>query len=182
MNKNKLITFTIPLLIGSLISYILTQFSLLKINYEINISESIIDIITVIIGLFIAINIQQNHNKNQKQYTIIEKKMDPIWEYFISEINNLDSNNSNLTLRQVTELHKKVSLKIDHLIEIFDSFELPPSSINQLKTEINNLLEFIEQRPEKQNNVIYFTKEDIVYINKKYNEINKLFAVCLNNI
>jgi hypothetical protein len=166
----KIEKFALPvgyILLGWLIGYSLSQFSFFKINTEINVVETIIAGISILIGLYIAVSIQRRVNRNQNLYNYLVVRLDEIWKDFS-------------TFRKQIEVADLIELS--RVTSFVNEFQNKNADFNRLLTElgtINNDLETLSDSLQNvfessliKNNIVYYDskKEQIMAINKQIND------------
>lgn len=176
--NNNIWLLGLSFLFGALISYILCQFEFLNIDCDVNVTESILSIITALIGLYIAISIQKKFTKNQNKHSFVQSKLDSSWQSFSNFSQNLHLQD-NIEVSQVTKYIKEVSLSTNFINNIFTAFELNTSCITELDTMIDTLENLIGECPVSNNIYSIKTKKveienQILLITKKYADLIKL--------
>jgi hypothetical protein len=136
--KNNFWLYTIIFLTGALVSYILCQFTILDIDNKVNVTETILSLITAFVGLYIAVSLQKRQNRNQNLYNNLEKKLESLWELFSSFSNQLEIN-SQVPLNDINIATKKINQKIAPLKKLFSTFNLDQNGIEQIEKEIDSL-------------------------------------------
>lgn len=168
------------ILIGALISYVLCQFYYLEIDTKVNISSSLISLITASVGLYLAISLKKIQTKSSNLHNYLQPKLDVVWKFFLTFSHNL-SLNDNIELNEVTKSVKEISQNITPLKKMFETFDLNDCSIDNLETAIEKLEEFLVNKCEINNNVIsYLSQKENLRI--KLDEIHTLFVVSLKAI
>jgi len=64
--------------------YIVLQFHLLDLDLKVNVVDSLIALITILVGLYICSSLQKQHNKNQNIYNYLISRLDTMWSDFNS--------------------------------------------------------------------------------------------------
>lgn len=168
------------ILIGALISYVLCQFTYLEIDTKINISNSLISLITASVGLYLAISLKKIQTKSSNLHNYLQPKLDIVWKFFLTLSHNL-SLNDNIELSEVTKSIKEISQNITPLKKMFETFDLNDCSIDDLETAIEKLEIFLVDECDINGNVIsYSTKKEL--LRTKLDEIHTLFVVSLKAI
>jgi hypothetical protein len=158
MKKGKFNFFFICIvfLSGCLVSYILCQIKFLDIDNKVNVTETILSIITAFVGLYIAVSLQRRQSRNQNLYNYLESKLDTTWECF----SNFSSQIEILTeipLNEITREMKKLNKKIGPLKKIFDSFDLNATSISTIEQNIDNLESQLTGQSSITNNIVDYS-------------------------
>lgn len=163
--------------IGALISYMLSQFSYFNVNTEINIVETIIAAISIIIGLYIAITIQKRYNRNQNLYTYLVGRLDSIWSDFNAFSNQVDATDQ-IELNRVNKVLKDLQKRNSDLNNLL----IQLGSINNQFETLSEILRKTFEGSLIKDNIVYYdaNKETISGINKSitdnladiFNQIN----------
>jgi hypothetical protein len=168
------------ILIGALISYVLCQFTYLEIDKKVNISNSLISLITASIALYLAISLKKIQTKSLNLHNYLQPKLDVVWKFFLTLSHNL-SLSDNIELKEVTKSIKEILQNITPLKKMFQTFDLKSCSIHDLETAIEKLEVFLVDECDINENIIsYSTKKEILRI--KLDEIHTLFVVSLKSI
>ena len=164
---------------GSLISFVLTQFEYFKIDPQINVVETLISIITAVIGLYIAISIQKKITKSQNQYSYIQLKLDNLWSSFnvFAQLFNYDDK---IELSVLTKFNKDCYQSISFLKSIYSAYELDDNCLIELENNIEQFETFICSLPVSSNIYSLIGKE--VEINISIISISKCFSTILKEI
>lgn len=168
------------ILIGALISYIFCQHKYLEIDTKVNVSNSLISLITASIGLYLAISLKRIQTKSTNLHNYLQPKLDIVWKIFLTFSHNI-SLNDNIELNEVTKSIKEISQNITPLKKMFETFGLNDCSVDNLETAIEKLEVFLVDECEINGNVIsYLSKKEI--LRTKLDEIHTLFVVSLKAI
>ncbi len=183
MKRDRLILVSISFLIGVLICYFFCQYKYLVIDTEINIVESVISVLGLSIGLYIAVTFDRQKNKSQNFYTYVEKKFDELWQDFIT-LNEKLEYNSNIELTEISKSFKSIYQKIAPLKKIFEASEYNVDCIKLIEVKIDELDTYLCNI---ENTTQYVVPLDLIKteLNVKLNNINETFAKSykeLNNI
>ena len=76
------IIIAISFFVGVLVCYFSLQITYFQIKKELDVPNMIVSIITLLIGLFIAITIQKRVTKNQNSHSYLITKIDKQWNSF----------------------------------------------------------------------------------------------------
>lgn len=177
--KNNLWGYILFLIIGALVCYISLQFSLFKIDLEINIPEFLVNAGTACIGIYIAHTIQKNINKNQNQYSYIETKLDVLWTSF----NNFSQTfiyDDKIEVANYSRFEKDICYPIVFIKSIFTSFDLKIENIEKLDDFLNTFDSIID-RANKEDNIIYFGEQK-AEIEEQISKINLQFSTILKEL
>lgn len=175
--NNNIWLLSLSFLAGSLISYIFCQFQYLQIDIAVNVTESILSIITAIIGLYIAISLQKKYTKNQNKHSFVQSKLDSSWQSFSNFSQNLHYQDF-IEVSQVTKFIKEINLSTNFIKHIFTPWGLNTICIDELDALIDNLEQLIGGCPTANNIYSISTKkveiaEQIKLISKKYADLMK---------
>jgi len=165
---------------GALISYLFMQFEFLEVDPTVNVTESILSIITLIIGLYIAVALKKRQDKNQNLYNHLQSKLNLCWESFLSFSNQIEI----LDQIPITEINKQMKIadqKISPLKKIFLSFELDAKYVNDIEANIDNLEHQLINKSKISNNVVDYSiiKGSII---SSIDKINESFANAFKNL
>lgn len=160
---------------GSLISFILSQFTFFNIDSEINVVETLISLITAVIGLYIAISIQKKITRGQNQYSYIQVKLDNLWSNFnvFSQIFNYDDK---IELSVLTKFTKDSYQSISFLKNIYSAYDLNDNCLKELENSIEQFETFICSLPVS-SNIYSLTNKEI-----EINTFVILISKCLSDI
>ncbi len=166
-------------LLGSLISFFLTQFEYFKIDPQINVVETLISIITAVIGLYIAISIQNKITKNQNKYSYIQLKLDNLWSNFnvFAQLFNYDDK---IELSVLTKFTKDSYQSISFLKNIYSAYELEDNCLIELESNIEQFERLICSLSVSSNVYSLIGKE--LEINTNIISISKCFSAILKEI
>lgn len=165
-------------LLGSLVCYVTLQFNYFQIDTEINISELLTNGITAAIGLYIAVNLQRNINRNQNQHNFIVAKLDKLWERF-NEFNNILTYDDKIELSTFKTFTKDINSSVDFLKNVFTAFQLESNNIETLDKDIDTLFELLESFTIIENVIQLENKTEM---NTQVLKINQTFSSILSVI
>ncbi|MEM0518985.1 MULTISPECIES: hypothetical protein [Aequorivita] len=146
---------------GCLITYFALQYSYFNINTEVNVVETLLSLIIALIGLYIAISIQKKYNKNQSLHSIVQSKMDNIWNGFSIFDNQLNDQNT-IQLKIVTKSFKSLYKELNNLKIVFTTFNLNATCINKLEKSMEAFDTLITSDLPISNNVIKLSNHKTV--------------------
>lgn len=169
----------ISFLSGAFICYILTQFQYFIINYELDIPDIILSIITALIGIYIAITIQKNLNKNQNQYSYLIDKLDILWTSF-NDFSKTFVYDDKIEANGISRLTKEIIHPVEFIKILFNSFKIKDDCVNSLESQLEELETIINDIP-PQDNIIYFDKSK-KEIDEIIAKINQSFSIILKTI
>lgn len=168
---------------GCLLTYFSLQFSCLKINTEVNVIETLLSIGTALIGLYIAISIQKKNNRNQSVHSIVQTKMDNLWNEFTT-FNNRLNHQQTIQLKITTKAFKNLYQNLNNIKIIFKTFNINYSCIETLEKSLEEFDALITDKLPISKNVINLSNNkadiknqstiihmNIVDVLKKGNEI-----------
>jgi len=156
--KNNLFIGTTAFLAGALVCYFFAQWSLLKIDTQVNVVDTIMAVISIIIGIFIAVHLQKRYTQNQNLYNYLVSKLDLLWSdfnFFFSQIEQTDT----IELKQVTSFVKQFQMRNSALVKLLQPIALS-NNLERLTDDLESLLAngLIKQ------NIVYYdgTKDSII--------------------
>lgn len=174
---NNTIFLLISFTLGVTVCYIACQFSYLKIDTEINVLDAVFSVLTIFIGLYIALILERKRNKSQNFYLYVEGKYDALWQDFIKLSETLEYS-SNIELREVSKHFKSIDSKISPLIKILESFEYDSKLLLDIEEKIDKLEEMLSGSENISSQIIDLTVDKKV-VQVKLNDINESFAQTL---
>lgn len=177
--KNNIWLYIIFFLSGSLVSYLLTEFNYLEIDYKVNITSSIISITSATIALYLAISLKKNQTQSSNLHSYLQPKLDTVWKLFLTLSHNLSLNDS-IELKELTKSIKEISQNITPLKKMFNTFDINDNSIDKLENAIDDLENFLEACQIRKNIINYKLKKGELRV--KLDEIHSLFVVSLKSI
>jgi hypothetical protein len=179
-HKNSFWLNLIYFLFGCLITYWTCQYSYFNIDNTINISETLIAILTLIVGIFIAVSLQKRQNKNQNLYNFLAVKLDDLWNRYNSFDQQLNYSQQ-IEVKQCTVFFKEFEVKYQSLKKLFSTFEISDQNIDYLANEMEAFEDILFNECSISNNIIsYFMC--LKKINSKKELIHEYFAHILKRI
>lgn len=173
------ILYLISFLGGVLVCFCSLQFAFFEIKKEIDLPNLILSIITVLIGLFIAVTIQKRIAKSQNQHSYLVNKLDTIWASF-----NLFSdkllNDKKVNVSDIRNFMKDVIRPTVFMKSLFNSFEIDKECICTLEKKLEKFEEKISNYSASENVISTIGHERI--IEKDVLKINKHFSLVLKEI
>ena len=176
--KNK-IWILVSFFVGVFICYLTLQYSYFETKKELDIPNIILSIITLLIGLFIAVTLQKRLNKSQNQHTYLVSKLDTLWNSF-NDFSQKLSYDTRVDISSIRKLMSDVIHPMSFLKSVFESFEVDDNCVCDLESKLENL-ESKLSNISAENNVIDFTTENSI-IQNNILEINKCFSKVLKEI
>lgn len=168
-------------LAGALISYIFSQWQLLKIELEVNVTETIMAAITAVVGLYIAVSLQTRHSRNQNLYNYLQSKLDNSWQSFNALAKHLEIDDQ-IEVATVTKTVKEVYQNISSLKLILNSYNHNDRYIAQIEKEIDDLEGLLVSNQTRiSNNIIFYSNSKATVISY-INQVHSSFAVALREI
>lgn len=165
---------------GSLITYFTLQFSYFKINSELNVVKTLLSIITALISLYIAISIKKKNNRNQSLHSIVQTKMDNIWNEF-SAFNRLLHNQNTIQLKIATKTFKSLYQELENIKIIFSTFNINHTCIDALEKSMEDFDNLITgDLPISNNMIILYNNETV--IKEKSTIIHKYIVNALKKV
>jgi len=168
----------ISFFLGALISYILTQFEFLEIDTKVNITESIFSISTIIVGLYIAVALKKNQDRNQNLYKHLHSKLDLTWESFLTFSNRLKFSDHIILFDVVKEM-KGFDQKLSPLKIMFASFNLETTFLLKIEQSIDILEAQLCDESVIEDNIINYSAIKAKIL-KSIDEIDEFFAKSFN--
>lgn len=176
--ENKIWIF-VSFFIGVLISYLSLQFSYFSVKKELDIPNIIISVITLLIGLFIAVTLQKKVNKGQNQHSYLTSKLDLQWNYF-NDFSEKLLYDDKVDLPSIKIFIKKVIHPTSFLKKIFASFNLDDNCVFDLELKLEQLETKLSNSPATDN--VVDLKNNKVEVENEIIEINNSFAIVLKQI
>jgi len=174
MKKGSVILLSITcFVVGSVLSYIASQYKFLEINKEVSVFDIAISVLGLVIGFYIAVTMERQKSRGQNFYSYVEGKFDMLWQDFIKLSETLDYS-SNIELIEISKSFKEIYKKITPLKTIFIASDYNEDCIITIENKISAFDEYITGL-KSQNNVLNIDscRDEVV---KKSNEINECFA------
>jgi len=165
---------------GALISYLLSQFEFLQIDAKVNVTESIFSIITIVIGLYIAIALKKRQDRNLNLYNHLQTKLNSFWECFLSFSNQLEILEQ-ISLSEINKQMKNANQKISPLKKIFLSFDLNENYVNNIENDIDNLEDLLTNKSKIKDNIVDYSNIKASIISS-IDKINESFADAFKNL
>ncbi len=172
--KNNLWIYIITFLLGALISYVFCQFHLLEIDPKVNVTETILSIITALVGLHIAVSLQRRQSRTQNLYSNLEKKFDSLWEKFSQFAYQLESS-TNIPLNEVNKSTKEFNQKIATLKMMLSAFKFNTSCIEDIEHKIDALETELTSNSQISHNIISYSSNK-ASVNSCIEQIHQSFA------
>jgi hypothetical protein len=169
----------VSFLVGSFVCYLTLQVSFFEIKKELDIPNIILSIITLIIGLFIAITLQKRINKGQNQYSYISNKLDAVWNSF-NDFSEKISYDNKMDISSIRVLIKEVIRPTSFMKHIFGSFKINDTCICDLEEKLDAFETKLSDCP-AENNIIDISSEK-GQIENMVLGINICFLKILNEI
>ena len=167
-------------LIGTLVSYILCQYKCLDIDPKVNVPATLISLITVLIGLFLAISLKKIQSKSSNLHNYLQPKLDFTWQLFLSLSHQL-SLQDQIELSELNKAIKGITQNITPLKKMFTSFGLSNPCIDKLETGIEKLESFLVNECKIEGNIInYSSKKQELRL--KLDSIHTMFVDSLKEI
>lgn len=168
------IVLAIVFTLGFTIGYVSTQYSYFKVSLELNVIETFLSFMTAIIGLFIAISIQNKTNRNQSLHNLLQAKMDSFCKnYYSFEL--VYASQKTLSLKIAIKSIKTINQDINGLKSLFKSFSLSNNCIDSLEKSIDDLDNLLTGDLRIVNNIIQLSS-NTSKIHERSNEITQKIA------
>lgn len=146
-------------LAGAVLCYLTLQFTFLEVNLEVNVVQTLLSILTAVIGLYIAVSIQKKNSRSQNLHAFLQKKLECLWEKFNSFDSKL-SKQSSMKLEVATSSFKSMYQELTVIENVFKSFHLKGDCINKIEMSITALDDFITNELPVKSNVLQLKAED----------------------
>ena len=164
---------------GVFICYLTLQFSYFETKKELDVPNIILSIITLLIGLFIAVTLQKKLNKSQNQHTYLVSKLDILWNSF-NDFSQKLSYDTKVDISSIRKFMTDVIHPTSFLKSIFESFDVNDNCVCNLEEKLENLESKLSNLP-AENNIVDFSSESSI-IQNNILEINKCFSQVLKEI
>jgi len=138
--KNDYISLSIAVLVGSLAGYTASQFRFFKIDTTINVSETIVAVITIIIGLYIASSLQKRYNQNQNLYNYLITRFDTLWNDF-NTLNDQVEASDKIELNRVTKMVRDIQRRNNEFKKLLDQLNSVENNLTDLTEKYLTLFE-----------------------------------------
>jgi len=172
--ENSIIIPVLAFIFGFATCYIATQYSYFNINTELNVVETLLSIITALIGLYIAISIQKKNNRSQSLHNLLQSKMDSFLKNY-STFENTFTSQSTLSLNIATRSIKTINQEINGLKALFKSFSVSCACIDTIEQSIDDLDELLTGNTPIVNNAIQLSSKKSAIL-RRSNEITQKIA------
>jgi len=176
--ENK-IWYAVSFFIGVFVCYLTLQYSYFEIKKELDVPAIIISVITLLIGLFIAVTLQKKVNKGQNQLTYLTGKLDRIWNSF-NDFSETLIYEDNVDISSIRSFLKNVVHPMAFFKRIIQSFGVEVKSVTELENRLEALEEKLSNLPAKDN--ILNLDSSFEEIKEEIIEINNCFAKILREI
>lgn len=177
--NNVRIGIAVSFLVGVFVCYVSLQITYFEIKKELDVPNIIVSIITLLIGLFIAITIQKKVTKNQNSHSYLISKIDKQWNSF-NEISENLSINDRIDISTVQQYIKNVVHPTTFLNRLFTSFDINCDCITELEQNLEELEDTLSNMPANQN--IIDISSDRASIEDKILKINSCFVIVLKQV
>lgn len=166
--------WTIAFVIGCVVTYILCQWSYLKIDTEINAADMIVSSLGLALGIYIVVIIDGKKNRNQNFYSYVEGKFDTLWQEFISFSEKLEFSPS-MELVAISKDFKSLDKKTGPLKKIFEASDYDSSCITSIEKRLESLNDNLSSSDRIENNIVDldFDRDKLI---AELDSINELFA------
>jgi hypothetical protein len=156
--KNSLFIIVISFFSGALICYLFAQWKWLKIDTEVNVVETLIAIISIVIGIFIAVHIQKRYTQNQNLYNYLVTRLDSLWTDFNSFFAQIEQTDT-IELVKVTAFVKQFQMRNTALVKL-----LQPSALTNNLEALTDEFESLFANGLIRQNVVYYdgAKDNVV--------------------
>jgi hypothetical protein len=172
---DKIFPYSISFLIGVLVCYFFTQIEYLEIDTKVSVPDFIVSVISIGIGIYLAVVIQRRQSHSQNHYNYLLSKLDLNWAYYNTFYEGI-SHRSSIELRELNPFVKQFQIRNNDLNRLFDPI-MVSNNLDILIDELENI--FLKSHT--QNNVIDFSLNK-PEIEKKGKKISKEFVRVYNEI
>lgn len=156
--KTDYIILTIAVLFGSLVGYAASQFRFFKIDTTVNVVETIVAVITIVIGLYIASSLQKRYNQNQNLYNYLITRFDTLWNDFNS-LNDQVEASDKIEINRVTKMIRDFQRRNNEFKKLLDQLD----SVNNNLTDLTEkYLSLFEKSLIKENIAYYDGKKELI--------------------
>lgn len=156
--------YALLFLAGCFFCFVATQFVYLDIDYKVNVLESLIDIATVIVGLYLGITINSKFSNKQHFISFIEPKLEKIL-VLENDIRNIIETNNSIDNATISAKIKSLNSDVAQLSKIFKSFKKNEGCINSIDDAIDDFETKLAASPISQNVIDYsLAKNDIIVL------------------
>ena len=183
LNLRKFFWCLIPFALGILVGFLSIQYTLFKIKYEVDIIPAFFSVLTILIGVYIAVVIQKNISDKRVQKDIFIDRLVELKE----TTNKIDDEiNSNRGFDELKAMYKHFSSKLS----IIESL-LSHAKISRFNTDLARLkadllvYKQVATGATVSNNVIMYSPAELLQLNNTKLEILKkidIFILDINRI
>lgn len=179
MKNNTDVYISLSFFCGVLLCFVSVQFEYFEIKKELDVPNIIFSILTLILGTYIAINLQKKASKSQNQHTFLINKIDITWNSF-NEITQPILYKDTFEIQLVKRIMKDVVYPLSYLSNVFESFNMDNKCITNLSNELENFEKYLSNLNAKEN--VLNISSNKVELEKRITEINRQFGVVLIEI
>ncbi|MBL7914577.1 MAG: hypothetical protein JNL49_05975 [Bacteroidia bacterium] len=180
---NNIYFIIISFILGIFSNYIITQFKYFKVDLEVNLVETVISLITAVVGIYIATSLNKFHTRSVNLHNYLQPKLDSIWISFTNFNSQLVSKDF-IEISEIARITKEFDLNIEPLKQMFSSFNLNHECLNAIEVEIESLVKFITDNPKINpisKNIVNYSASSSE-IKRRTNLVNEKFALAIKNI
>jgi hypothetical protein len=150
---DKIVVSSVTFILGCITTYLFCQVQYLEINPEVNVIESLIAVLSIIIGIYIVVVLQRKQNNNQNHYNFLVNRLDPIWSDYNRFFEQI-SQNDTVELNKLQLFIKQFQSRTDELGKLLISLEIN-NDFYGLSEKFRDLLE----KSLHKNNIIFYDKD-----------------------
>lgn len=178
MKKNEALKLLGAALLGSLITYLTCQFSYFEINWELDVPNLVLSLLSLVVGVWIAIELQGKMGKSQNNHSFLVQKLDIIWNEFDLWCQRIEID-GRVKRDDYTNFKLKIENPSEHLKSIFGALELEQDCIAQLSNRLSELNVWLENNTIQDNVIII---DNLADFRKEINETTTYFVTILKEI
>lgn len=176
--KNDFISLSITGLVGALFGYSISQYRFFKIDTTINVIETVIAVVTIIIGLYIASSLQKRYNQNQNLYNYLITRFDTLWNEF-NTLNDQVEASDKIELNRITKMVRDIQRRNNEFKKLLDQLD----SVNNNLTDLTEKYLTLFEKSLIKENIAYYdgNKEQITEQGKKITAEFVTIYKCIND-
>ncbi len=183
LNLRKLFWCLFPFALGILIGFLSTQYTLFTIKYEVDIVPSFFSVLTILIGVYIAVVIQKNISDKRVQKDIFIERLVELKE----ATNKIDDEiNSSRRFNELNAMFKNFSSKLSILESLLSHARISKFNTDLAKLKANLLTyKRAATGAVASNNVFTYSPAELIKLNRARLEILKkidIFILDINTI
>lgn len=154
---NSWIYFGLGLIIGGICSYISVQYQFFEIDYKIPVLDTLIDVITILVGLYIAISINSQFSHKEHFINFIEPKLSEGCNK-VSHLRELVDLDSQLDVTTVAKTFKDFEIINNHISKIFKIYNKDQTLMGLIENKLLVIDDIFFNQTSITNNIIDFSQ------------------------